>query len=81
MPRSYNDEFKEYISKLVVDEGKKASEISREMDVPYKTMAKWVSKYRKKQRLKAEKLDYITPSEHKKREKIQVPDPHHENKC
>lgn len=69
MGKHYDDEFKEYIAKMVVDEGKKATDVSREMDLPYKTMTRWIRDYRKKKQLKAEELDYITPSEHKKREK------------
>ncbi|GAB3043420.1 IS3 family transposase [Virgibacillus ainsalahensis] len=69
MPRYYDHEFKQYIAKLVVEEEKNAAEVAREMDVPYKTMSRWVSNYRKKQKAETADLDYITPSEHKKREK------------
>ena len=69
MPRSYDKEFKEYVAKLVVEDGKKSSEVSRELDVPYKTMSRWVNDYRKKKELEEAKIDYITPSEHKKMEK------------
>ncbi|WP_181350883.1 transposase [Thalassobacillus sp. CUG 92003] len=69
MGRSYDKEFKDHVAKLVVDEGRKASEVSREMDVPYKTMNRWVRECRKEKEAKAEQLEYITPGEHKKREK------------
>lgn len=69
MGRYYDHDFKQYIAKLVVEEGKKAKEISREMDIPYKTMLRWVSNYRGKKKLKQEEMGYITPGEFKKREK------------
>jgi transposase len=69
MGRSYDYEMKQFVAKMIVEEGKKAAEVSREMDIPYGTLSRWVSDYRKKQAQQAEGLDYITPSEHKKREK------------
>jgi len=69
MPRHYDDELKEYVAKLVVEDGKKTAEVAREMEIPYKTMAKWVSKYRKQQKAATAELDYVTPGEYKKREK------------
>lgn len=67
--RSYDREFKEYVVKLVLDEGKPRAEVAREKDIPYGNVTRWVSKYKKAQKLKAEELEYITPSEHRKREK------------
>lgn len=69
MPRSYDQEFKEYIAKLVVDERNKASDVAREMDISPKTISRWVKRYREKQKLNQEETGYITPSEFKKREK------------
>ncbi|MDG5786004.1 transposase [Evansella sp. AB-P1] len=69
MGRVYDKEFKEYIAKLVVDEGNKASEVAREMDLSPKTISRWVRDYRKMIKSKQEGIDYITPSEYKKREK------------
>lgn len=69
MGRSYDDEFKEYIAKLVVDEGNKASDVAREMDLSPKTISRWVREYRNKKNASQEGMAYITPSEFKKREK------------
>nr|WP_206662903.1 transposase [Anaerobacillus alkaliphilus] len=69
MRRSYDQEFKEYIAKLVVDEGKKATDVGREMDISPKTISRWVKDYRNKIKMSQEGLSYITPSEFKKREK------------
>lgn len=67
--RSYDQEFKEYAVKLVLDEEKPTAEVARELDMPYGTLTKWVRKYKKEQKIKAEELEYVTPSEHRKREK------------
>ncbi|MEJ8778784.1 transposase [Pseudogracilibacillus sp. ICA-222130] len=67
--RSYDVEFKEFAIKLVLDEGKPRAEVARELDMPISTLSKWVKNYKKEQELKAEKLEYVTPSEHRKREK------------
>lgn len=67
--RSYDKDFKEYAVKLVLEEGKQRAEVARELDVPYGTMTRWVSRFKREEKLKAEGLDYVTPSEHKKREK------------
>lgn len=69
MQTQYDDELKWYVCKLVVDEGKKMTDVAREMEVNYKTLARWVSHYRKEQKRQSEELEYVTPSEHKKREK------------
>jgi len=67
--RSYDHEFKQYAVKLVMDENKPMAEVARELDVPYGTLNKWVLQRRKEEKLKAEELEYVTPSEHRKREK------------
>ena len=66
--RYYDYEYKQHIAKLIVEEGKKVTESAREMDIPYGTLSRWVSEYRRKKR-QAEELDFITSSEHRKREK------------
>ncbi|WP_404350805.1 transposase [Sutcliffiella horikoshii] len=66
MSKRYDPEFKEYIAKLVVEEGNKASDISKEMDLSPKNISRWVSIYRKKTKAVE---SYITPGEFKKREK------------
>lgn len=67
--RSYDHAFKEYVAKQIVEEGKKASDLAREMTIPYKTMLRWGQDYRKKLKVQRGEEDaYITPSELKKRE-------------
>nr|WP_176371262.1 transposase [Litchfieldia alkalitelluris] len=69
MIKTYDEEFKEYIAKLVVEEGKKATEVSSEMDISSKNIYRWVKKYREKLKQSKEGTEYITPGEYKKREK------------
>ncbi|WP_209125843.1 transposase [Alkalihalobacillus sp. BA299] len=69
MARKYDHEFKEYIAKLVVDEGNKATDVAREMDISPKTISRWVRDYRNKIKVNQEEISYITPSEYRKREK------------
>lgn len=66
--RSYSPEFREYVSKLIVQDGRKIVDISQELSVPYDTFQKWVSAYRKKLK-DAEKEgqnQLLTASEYKK---------------
>ena len=67
--RTYDKEFKNYVIKLVVEEGKRMTDVARELDVHYDNVRRWIREYRKEENRKAEVLDYVTPSEHKKREK------------
>jgi transposase len=46
----YTPEFRDYVTKLVVLDGRKQTDISRELNIPYDTLQKWVSRYRKIQR-------------------------------
>ena len=46
MGKRYEKEYKEYIAKLVIEEGRKRTELSYEMDIPYKTISRWVGEYK-----------------------------------
>lgn len=67
MRKSYTPEYKQYVVKLVVEEGRKAMEVSRELEIPYGTMMKWVESERKKAGVPTEEDVPLTPSEYKKR--------------
>lgn len=69
MGRTYDSELKEYLVKMVVEEGKKQTEVSREMDVPIGTINRWISDHKKKQHAEQIGVEYLTPSEQKQREK------------
>lgn len=46
MAKNYDKEFKIYAVKQVVEEGKKAAEVSRELDIAQQTLSKWIMQYR-----------------------------------
>ncbi|MEH7385185.1 transposase [Bacillus sp. JJ1521] len=61
MGKHHTQEYKEYVSKLIVEEGRKATDVAYELEIPYKTLIIWVKTYREK--LNSKKTDYITPKE------------------
>ncbi|MCH1627685.1 transposase [Ferdinandcohnia quinoae] len=65
--KKYANEFKEYVSKMIVLDGKKQIDVSRELQIPYDTLMKWVRAYRKKQydEEKARQNQLLTASEYK----------------
>lgn len=48
MGMHYDPEYKIQIAKLVVEEGKKAAELARDLDIPIGTLRNWIQAYRKK---------------------------------
>src|SRR5699024_10821861 len=67
--RTNDKEYKNYVIKFVIEEGKRMTDVDRELDVHYDSVRRWIREYRKEENRKAEALNYVTPSEHKKREK------------
>ncbi|CAH2715358.1 hypothetical protein BACCIP111895_02542 [Neobacillus rhizosphaerae] len=69
MGKHHTQEYKEYVSKLIVEEGRKASDVAYELEISAKTISRWVAAYRMK--INAEKTGeiYITPSELEKLKK------------
>ncbi|WHY75409.1 transposase [Neobacillus sp. WH10] len=69
MGKHHTQEYKEYVSKLIVEEGRKASDVAYELEISAKTISRWVAAYRMK--INAEKTgeNYITPSELEKLKK------------
>lgn len=65
--RSYDNQLKEYIVKLVLEEGHKMKQLSREMEIPYGTIKEWVRERRNEEKEKERRL--ITPKEYDEREK------------
>lgn len=65
--KKYPKEFKEYVTKLVVQDGRTMVDISRELDIPYDTLQKWVGSYRKKMKdtEKARQDQLLTASEYR----------------
>ncbi|MCH1626502.1 transposase [Ferdinandcohnia quinoae] len=48
--RTYSKEFRDYVTKLVVLDGRKIVDTCQELNIPYDTLQKWVASYRKKQK-------------------------------
>lgn len=48
--KNYSVEFKEYVTKMVVLDGLKMTDVCSKLDIPYGTLKRWVQNYRKKQR-------------------------------
>ena len=46
--KHFDQEFKDYVSKLIVEEGRKASHVARKLEISPKTISGWVSVYRTK---------------------------------
>ena len=69
MGKHHTQEYKEYVSKLIVEEGRKASDVAYELEISAKTISRWVAAYRMK--INVGKIDenYITPSELEKLKK------------
>ncbi|QOY37144.1 transposase [Anaerobacillus isosaccharinicus] len=65
--KTYAPEFKEYVTKLIVLDGHKMVNVSRELQVPYDTLQKWIQRFKKEQqeeKIKAQK-ELLTASEYK----------------
>jgi len=75
MKKTYNLEYKEYVCRMVVEEGRKISELSRELDISRSALTKWVQEYKKdsgwvekheQQKKTQEKTIYKTPTDYEK---------------
>ena len=63
MGKQHSREYREYVVKLVVEEGRKATEVAYELEIPYKTVSRWVTDYKKKKNASQDKENYMTPTE------------------
>lgn len=80
MNKKYSPEFKQYVTKLIVLDGHKMVSVSKDLDIPYDTLQKWVKAFRDKQ--KEEKINaqnqLLSASEYKEmydellREKLDI---------
>ena len=69
MGKHYTHEYKEYVSKLIIEEGRKAKELAYELEIPYSTIRNWVKAYKDKINPGQEKEKYITPKDLEKLKK------------
>ncbi|TFB12792.1 transposase [Filobacillus milosensis] len=47
---NYPKELRNYVCKMVVEDGKKQTDVSYELNIPYDTLHKWVAAYKKQLR-------------------------------
>ncbi|MBO8155546.1 MAG: transposase [Bacillaceae bacterium] len=67
--KQYDPAFRDYVVRLVVQDGRRLTEISRELEIPYDTLSTWVGTYRR-QLKKAEKdrqSSLLTATEYKEK--------------
>jgi transposase len=67
--KHFDQEYKDYVSKLIVEEGRKASHVARELEISPKTISGWVSVYRTNSNVGKTNETYITPTELEKLKK------------
>jgi transposase len=67
--KHFDQEYKDYVSRLVVEEGRKATDVAHELEISPKTISRWVSAYRMKSNVGKTNETYITPSELEKLKK------------
>ncbi|MEH7501238.1 transposase [Neobacillus drentensis] len=69
MGKHHSQEYKQYVSKLIVEEGRKATEVAYELEISAKTISRWVAAYRMKLNVGKTDENYITPTELEKLKK------------
>ncbi|MBS4214426.1 transposase [Neobacillus rhizophilus] len=69
MGQHHSQEYKEYVAKLIVEEGRKASQVAFELELSPKTVSRWVAAYRAKTTLGKPGENYLTPTELEKLKK------------
>jgi transposase len=67
--KHHSQEYKQYVSKLIVEEGRKATEVAYELEISAKTISRWVAAYRMKLNVGKTDENYITPTELEKLKK------------
>lgn len=63
MGKHYDHEYKEYVAKLVVEEGRTATDVAHELEIPIGTLRRWVQSHKKKVNTANNPVGYMTPSE------------------
>jgi transposase len=66
MGKHHPHEYKEYIAKLVLEEGKKITQLAYEIGIPHGTVSRWVSAYKEKLERINGGSEFNTPSEYKR---------------
>jgi transposase len=63
MGKHRDSQFKEYVSKLIVEDHRMVTEVAHELEISSSTIKGWVSDYRKKKKKGSNQETYLTPSE------------------
>lgn len=65
--KHYDEGFKRYVAKLVVDDGRRMADIERELGISYPSLQRWVNAYRQEEdeKKKASQEELLTASEYK----------------
>ncbi|WP_252501629.1 transposase [Sporosarcina sp. Marseille-Q4943] len=69
MGKRIDDDLKKHLVKLVLEEGKKQTDVSREMGIPLGSLRRWVSEHRQKIQAERDGVEYLTPTEQMKRQR------------
>jgi len=62
----YSPEYKDQIAKLIVEDRRKATEVSRELEIPVSSLYRWTADYKEKLNPNSERITFHTASEVKK---------------
>lgn len=66
MSKRNTPEYREYVVKLVVEEGRKATQLAYELGIGESTIRRWVKEYRDRKAAETEGIKYVTPTEIKR---------------
>ncbi|RXJ00291.1 transposase [Anaerobacillus alkaliphilus] len=69
MGKHYDQEYKDYVAKLIVEEGRKIRELSYELEISHSTVGNWVRDFKQRRNTSSSKEEYITPKELEKLKK------------
>lgn len=59
-------EYRAYVVKLVVEEGRKATQLAFELGIGESTIRRWVKEYREQKAAETQGIQYVTPTEFKR---------------
>ncbi|MGE7914467.1 transposase [Lysinibacillus xylanilyticus] len=68
MNKRSTPEYREYVVKLVVEEGRKATQLAFELGIGESTIRRWVKEYRDQKAVETQGIQYVTPEELKRLE-------------
>jgi transposase len=69
MSSRIDDALKQHLIKLVVEEGRKQIDVSREMDISVSSLRRWIREYRNKLQAEQNVEGYLTPTEQLKQQR------------